>query len=174
MNKEIHFLEDGYYVDKLEKDIEKLKKIIDKAGIPRNKIKGYLYQEYEPNPDKPCEIKTMLCNDIEIPVEYLKQTFVIVDGKKYIELQQESQQLKEELKIKQDDFKCADEEINRLKEVIEEVRKYIESDPLVVVSEYDYYVNDLIQMEKSSIRMSFIGTLLQILDKAGDINEKKN
>ena len=60
-----------------------------------NKIEGYSYQEHEPTPDNPCEIKTMVCNDIEIPVEYLKQTNVIVDGKKYIELQQENKRLKE-------------------------------------------------------------------------------
>ena len=58
-------------------------------------IKGKCYQEHEPNPDNPCEIKTMVCNDIEIPAEFLKHNFVIVDGKKYIELQQEKQQLKE-------------------------------------------------------------------------------
>ena len=58
-------------------------------------IKGKCYQEYEPTPDDPCEIKTIVCNGIEIPVEYLKQTNVIVDGKKYIELQQENKQLKE-------------------------------------------------------------------------------
>ena len=61
-------------------------------------IKGKCYQEHEPTPDKPCEIKTMVCNDIEIPVEYLKQTFVTVDGKKYIELQQKKQQLEERIK----------------------------------------------------------------------------
>ena len=47
------------------------------------KIEGYSYQEHEPTPDDPCEIKTILCNDIEIPVEFLKQNFVTVDGKKY-------------------------------------------------------------------------------------------
>ena len=57
-------------------------------------IKGKCYQEHEPTPDNPCEIKTILCNDIEIPVEFLKQNFVTVDGKKYIELQQENKQLK--------------------------------------------------------------------------------
>lgn len=41
------------------------------------------------------EIKTILCNDIEIPVEFLKQNFVTIDGKKYIELQQENKRLKE-------------------------------------------------------------------------------
>ena len=89
-------------------------------------IKGKCYQEHEPTPNKPCEIKTMVCNDIEIPVEFLKQNFVTVDGKKYIELQQENKQLKE---------------------VIEEVREYIESDPLVMVLDYDYYVNDLIKID---------------------------
>lgn len=60
-------------------------------------IKGKCYQEHEPNPDNPCEIKTMVCNDIEIPAEFLKQNFVIVDGKKYIELQQKKQQLERAL-----------------------------------------------------------------------------
>ena len=59
------------------------------------KIEGYLYQEHEPTPDDPCKIKTIVCNGIEIPVEFLKQNFVTVDGKKYIELQQENKQLKE-------------------------------------------------------------------------------
>lgn len=53
------------------------------------KVEGYSYQECEPTPDKPCEIKTIVCNDIEIPIEYLKQTNVVIDGKKYIELQRE-------------------------------------------------------------------------------------
>lgn len=61
------------------------------------KIEGYSYQEHEPTPNNPCEIKTILCNDIEIPVEFLKQNFVTVDGKKYIELQQENKQLKEKM-----------------------------------------------------------------------------
>ena len=64
-----------------------------------------------------------------------------------------------------------EKEIKRLKEVIEEVRKYIESNPLVVVSEYDYYVNDVIHLENCSVGMSFIGTILQILDKVGDSND---
>lgn len=74
-------------------------------------IKGKFYQEHEPTPDNPCEIKTILCNDIEIPVEFLKQTNVIVDGKKYIEIQQENQQyrqalldIKEYLKDKEKEF----------------------------------------------------------------------
>ena len=62
-------------------------------------IKGKCYQEHEPTPNNPCEIKTILCNDIEIPVEFLKQNFVTVDGKKYIELQQLKQQPQQILKL---------------------------------------------------------------------------
>ena len=61
------------------------------------KIEGYSYQKHELTPDNPCEIKTMICNDIEIPAEFLKHNFVIVDGKKYIEIQQENQQLERAL-----------------------------------------------------------------------------
>ena len=75
------------------------------------KIEGYSYQKHEPTPNNPCEIKTILCNDIEIPVEFLKHNFVIVDGKKYIEFQQETQQyrqalldIKEYLKDKEKEF----------------------------------------------------------------------
>ena len=74
-------------------------------------IKGKCYQEHEPTPNNPCEIKTILCNDIEIPVEFLKKNFVTVDGKKYIEIQQENQQyrqalldIKEYLKDKEKEF----------------------------------------------------------------------
>ena len=40
-------------------------------------------------------IKIIKCGDIEIPVEYLKQTIVSVNGDDYIRLQQENKQLKE-------------------------------------------------------------------------------
>lgn len=40
-------------------------------------------------------IKIIKCGDIEIPVEYLKQTTVNVDGDDYIRLQQENKILKE-------------------------------------------------------------------------------
>ena len=103
-------------------------------------IKGKCYQEHEPTPNNPCEIKTILCNDIEIPVEFLKQTFVTVDGKKYIELQQKYQQLKE---------------------VIDEAREeLIEIDDDIMETCKNYDVNGI--------------ELKKILDKAGDIDEKKN
>ena len=98
------------------------------------KIEGYLYQEYEPTPDDPCEIKTIICNDIEIPVEFLKQNFVTVDGKKYIELQQENKQLKLDYKLYKDncvyrnyEVEIRDNTIKQLKEVIEKVREYLTS-----------------------------------------------
>lgn len=40
-------------------------------------------------------IKIIKCGDIEIPVEYLKQTIVSVNGDDYIRLQQENKILKE-------------------------------------------------------------------------------
>ena len=83
-------------------------------------IKGKFYQEHEPTPDNHCEIKTMICNDIEIPVEYLKQTNVIVDGKKYIELQQKKQQLEERIK-KALDF--IDSKVISNGEIIDQLRK---------------------------------------------------
>ena len=39
-------------------------------------------------------IKIIKCGDIEIPVEYLKQTTVNVNGNDYIRLQEENKQLK--------------------------------------------------------------------------------
>lgn len=41
------------------------------------------------------KIETIKIGDIEIPVEFLKQNFVTVDGKKYIELQQQNKKYKE-------------------------------------------------------------------------------
>lgn len=83
-------------------------------------IKGKCYQEHEPTPNNPCEIKTILCNDIEIPVEFLEQTFVTVDGKKYIELQQKKQQLEERIK-KALDF--IDSKVISNGEIIDQLRK---------------------------------------------------
>ena len=127
-------------------------------------IKGKCYQEHEPTPDKPCEIKTMVCNDIEIPAEFLKHNFVIVDGKKYIELQQENKQLKDKINTYENPedltlmFMYCDEKakdkIKQLKEVIEEVREYIEQ------HNYDY-----IYLDCKFIETQIYEDLLQILDK---------
>lgn len=91
-------------------------------------IKGKCYQEYEPTPDDPCEIKTIVCNGIEIPVEFLKQNFVTVDGKKYIELQQENIQLKENNMSMQEEMARTWEKEDLYKEVVEEVREYVDKE----------------------------------------------
>ena len=76
-------------------------------------IKGKLIQDGIPTPDDPCEIKTILCNDIEIPVEFLKQNFVTVDGKKYIELQQENKHLKDLQKNMDKQYEELEERVNK-------------------------------------------------------------
>ena len=59
--------------------------------------------------------------------------------------------------------------IEELKEVINKAIEYIESNPLVFIGEYDYFVNDLLQMEELNKKMSFIRTLLKVLK--GEENE---
>lgn len=53
-------------------------------------IKEEIIQMLKDNP-----IKIIKCGDIEIPVEYLKQTTVAVNGNDYIRVQQENKILKE-------------------------------------------------------------------------------
>lgn len=115
-------------------------------------------------------IKVIKYDDIEIPVEYLKQTTVNIDGKKYIQLQQENQQLKEiekehqringelreELQKANDTLDTHNELINHLQEVIEEVREYIE----------DWLFN--VGGNGASMTYEDINELLQILDKGAD------
>lgn len=57
------------------------------------------------------KIETIKIGDIEVPVEYLKQTTVNVNGDDYIRLQQENKQLK-------DKFNQILEEINWVKDLI--------------------------------------------------------
>lgn len=54
-------------------------------------------------------------------------------------------------------------ENEELKERINKIIDYIESNPLVMIGDYDYFVNDILQMEEYCSRMSFIRTLLKIL-----------
>ena len=44
------------------------------------------------------KIETIKIGDIEVPVEYLRQTTVNVNGDDYIRLQQENQELKRRIK----------------------------------------------------------------------------
>ena len=137
------------------------------------KIEGYSYQEHEPTPDDPCKIKTIVCNGIEIPVEFLKQNFVTVDGKKYIELQQENQQLKERNENQFNDLmkrihsnndkhleesnKLIKENI-QLKEVIKEAKEVIRDSHVEVLKYHDE------PSETTSYEIVTV-ELLQILDK---------
>ena len=137
-------------------------------------IKGKCHQEHEPTPDNPCEIKTIICNDIEIPVEFLKQNFVTVDGKKYIELQQENQRLKEKRdlavqKANEEREKNVDLEIelDKYKEVIEEVREYIDNNTELEHDGDDYGYTEWVNIKPQNI--VFINELLQILDKVKEV-----
>lgn len=56
-----------------------------------------------------------------------------------------------------------DKEKYELQQKIDKAIEYIESNPLVIIGDYRYFVNDLIQMEEDFKDMSFIRTLLAIL-----------
>ena len=60
-------------------------------------------------------------------------------------------------------------ETKKYKDVIDKAIDFINSNPLVIIGDYDYFVNDLLQMEEDCKEMSFIRTLLKILE--GEINE---
>lgn len=57
-------------------------------------------------------------------------------------------------------------EIERLNNIIEEVRKYIESNPLVYMYDTDVYVTDIEFLEGQIPELKFFRTLNEILDKA--------
>ncbi len=63
-------------------------------------------------------IKIIKCGDIEIPVEYLKQTTVNVNGDDYVRLQQENKRLKERIEY-------LERSNNRREDTILEQRKEI-------------------------------------------------
>ena len=94
--------------------------------------------------------------------------------KRIVEIQQENKQLKEKINTYENPedltlmFMYCDEKakdkIKQLKEVIEEVREL--RDQFIDENELSVWENDSL--------INFVNKLLQILDKAGDINEKKN
>ena len=106
-------------------------------------------------------IKTIKCGDIEIPVEWLRQTTVNINGDDYIKLQQENKQLKEELKA-----------VNKgLRKVLSKRKKW----------KYRYYKEKMKNRRAKSyiknnyhlnwyIESNYKDELLQILDK-GESNE---
>lgn len=68
---------------------------------------------------------------------------------------------KEELKLNDKDVEY--KEKIKLQNRIDKAIEYIESNPLVMIGDYDYFVNDILQMEELFSKMSFIRTLLKIL-----------
>ena len=70
------------------------------------------------------KIKTIKIGDIEVPVEYLKQTTVNVNGDDYIRLQQENKQLK-------DKFNQILEEINWVKDLIDTC-EYVDTNAITI------------------------------------------
>lgn len=70
------------------------------------------------------KIETIKIGDIEVPVEYLKQTTVNVNGDDYIRLQQENKQLK-------DKFNQILEEINWVKDLIDTC-EYVDTNAITI------------------------------------------
>lgn len=69
----------------------------------------------------------------------------------------EIKQLKEQLKASEKSRKELEDKINNTND-------YINKNPLVCVGNYEYFVNDIMQMESFSNKMSFIRTLKENLD----------
>lgn len=70
------------------------------------------------------KIETIKIGDIEVPVEYLKQTTVNVNGDDYIRLQQENKQSK-------DKFNQILEEINWVKDLIDTC-EYVDTNAITI------------------------------------------
>ena len=70
------------------------------------------------------KIETIKIGDIEVPVEYLRQTTVNVNGDDYIRLQQENKQLK-------DKFNQILEEINWVKDLIDTC-EYVDTNAITI------------------------------------------
>lgn len=70
-------------------------------------------------------IKIIKCGDVEIPVEYLRQTTVNVNGDDYIRLQQENKKLNGAIQTYDILLKANTEENKRLKDNWNKLRKWI-------------------------------------------------
>ena len=84
------------------------------------------------------KIETIKIGDIEVPVEYLKQTTVNVNGDDYIRLQQENKQLKDNW--------------NKLKEYFTNITNYypIDNNPLceILIMTYEDINNKMEELER--------------------------
>ncbi len=77
-------------------------------------------------------IKTIKWEDIEIPVEYLKQTTVNISGDDYIRLQQENKKLNGAIQTYEILLKSNVEENKQLKDNWNKLKEYIQKD-------YDFF-----------------------------------
>lgn len=100
-------------------------------------------------------IKTIKCGDIEIPVEYLRQTTVNVNGDDYIRVQQENKQLKEELKFTigivehNRIISEKNKEIHQLKDNWNKLKVYIKAEiPEDVFIDTEWFVSILDKMQE--------------------------
>ena len=148
-------------------------------------------------------IKVIRCGDIEIPVEYLKQTTVNVNGDDYIKLQQENKQLKEENQSlkKQLEYLRSGEYLNQLrferdmlqdlvdeKEISKEDKEFIDmthrnTELLEQQKEFIEYMNKTIEElecddvddeEMKGYLIQRIDTFKEILSKYKEITGGKN
>ncbi len=104
-------------------------------------------------------IKTIKWEDIEIPVEYLKQTTVNVNGDDYIRLQQENKKLNGAIQTYDILLKSNVEENKRLKDNWNKLKEYIQKD-------YDFY-DKLIAPEYGCA----MGALSRIKDKIQELEQ---
>lgn len=106
-------------------------------------------------------IKIIKCGDIEIPVEYLKQTTVNVNGDDYIKLQQENKILKENA---ENNDKVVDKvnwenqllkkENKQLKDSWNELREYLNYKSERAIGE-DEYVYDEIYNKMQEMEINY-------------------
>lgn len=114
-------------------------------------------------------IKTIKWEDIEIPVEYLKQTTVNVNGDDYIRLQQENKQLQERIEY-------LERSNNRREDTILEQRQEI-NDLGDNWDKLKEYINRYIKYDKNGRKISKCLNVIAIMNKinkleqGSDINE---
>lgn len=129
--KEDKNLNGGYisisqYIWLLELENKQLKERVDYLERSNNRREDTILeqrQEISNLEDNP--IKIIKCGDIEIPVEYLKQTTVNVNGDDYIRLQQENKKLNGAIQTYDILLKANTEENKRLKDNWNKLKEYL-------------------------------------------------
>ena len=96
--------------------------------------------------------QAMQIGDIKFEPKHSSELYNLIN-----KLLEENQQLKEKLEVSEKARKELENKINKTND-------YINKNPLVCVGDYEYFVNDIMQMESFSNKMSFIRTLKENLD----------